>query len=398
MQRYGRFFVLVAAVFLFVQCGKDKGAGIQRELPYGRYVELQPVGLPAPPKGMIYQAWAFRLEKSGETYSAKFSSFQKFGWNGYAYKFTDPATGTDLGFKFKASPDTQNLFTINQTAFMRSDSLARVVEKLLRGQSATLSGAGRNLSGMVGFLLSVEPDGETGPDTATPASPFLAGVSNDSGIVTMGYPVDYLGPDLTPSYFLATPTDGLTTLCPCEFKDSLIIQNEARGIWFGQFDSNRVDLGRGAGQPDPVLSMLSENLLPGWKFGAWLQRGSDKPVHLGCFFRADSADLCNPYVYNPDSVFFFPGEDFFTNPPPGTLDGERGLLGAKLMVALEPDRPDDSTMFPMVVFQDTVPQTFVSDPDAGSNRHRNVQYNFQMQNRARFFPKMRLRILPEAGK
>ncbi len=398
MQRYVRFFVLVAALVLLVQCGKDKGAGIQKELPYGRYVELQPVGLPAPPEGMLYQAWTFRLEESGGAYSAKFNAFQKFGWNGYAYKFTDPATGADVGSIFKAGLDTQNLFTVNQTAFMRSDSLARVVEKLLRGQSVMLSGAGRNLSGMVGFLLSVEPAGETGADAAAPASPFLVGTSNDSGIVTMAYPIDYRGPDVAPSYFLASPSDSLIPLCPCEFNDSTIIQNEARGVWFGQFDTNRTELGRGAGRPDPVLTGLSRELLPGWKFVAWLQRGSNQPIHLGCFFRADSADLCNSYVFNPDLVFPFPGEDFFITPPPWVLDGDRGLLGAKLMVALEPDRPEDSAMFPVVVFQDTVPQTFASAPDPEGSRHRNVQYNFVMQNRARFFPKMRLRILPEAGK
>ena len=57
------------------------------------------------------------------------------------------------------------------------------------------------------------------------------------------------------------------------------------------------------------------------------------------------------------------------------------------MVTLEPDRPDDYTIFPMVVFQDTIPRTFVSNPDAEGNLHRNVQYNFLMQNRAAFSQK-----------
>ncbi|MGE5692534.1 MAG: hypothetical protein ACM3YF_02000 [Candidatus Zixiibacteriota bacterium] len=398
MQRYERFFILVVAIVLFVECGKNKGVGIQKELPYGQYVELQPADLPPPPVGMIYQAWVFWLEKSGDSYTAKFNSFQSFGWNGYAYKFTDPVTGADVGFRFKASPDGRNLFTENTTAYMRPDSLAKLMEQLLHGQSVILSGAARNLSGMVGFLLSVEPLGETGVDTTIPKSPFLVGISNDSGTVMMAYPIDYRGPDLKPTYFLASPSDSLIPLCPCEFNDSLILQNEARGVWLGQFDTNKTELGRGAGRPDPVLTGLSRALLPGWKFVAWLQRENGKPVHVGCFFRADSADLCNSYVFNPNFVFPFPGEDFFTNPPPGALDGDRGLLGAKLIVTLEPDRPEDSVMFPMVVFQDTIPQTFTSNPDIDGNRHRNVQYNFVMQNRARFFPKMGLRILSELKK
>ena len=398
MKRFVRFCVLILAVVPFVQCGQKKITNSQKTIPFGQYVQLQPDGLLPPPRGMVYQAWTFQLEESGGVYSAQFHPLRMFGWNDYAYKFTDPVTGEDVGYTFKAAAGTQNLFTNNPTAFMRADSLGKMVEKLLRGQAVVLSGAARNLSGLVGFLLSVEPEKETGPDTAFPASPFLVGVSNDSGIVTMTYPIDYRGPDLIPGYFLATPTDGLSTLCPCEFNDSTVIRDEARGVWLGEFDTTRVDLGKGAGHPDPVLVKLSQDLLPGWRFAAWLQRGSYQPARAGNFYRADSADLGNTYAANPDSVFPFPGEDFFTNPPPGVLDEKRGLLGCKLMITLEPARPDDSTMFPVVVFQDTLPQSFASRGDVGEASHRNLQYNFLMQNRARFFPKMQLRIRPETRK
>src|SRR5262245_2684424 len=152
MRQVVRLLAFVAAGFLFTQCGK-KTTETTNVLQYGTSVHLEPVDLPEPPAGMVYQAWFFRLEKIGLTYSAKYYSYRKMDWVGYPYRFTDPTTGADIGYNFKASPDDSNLFTPNLTTWVRADTIAMIVEQALRGQSVTLTGLEQNLSRMAGFLL-----------------------------------------------------------------------------------------------------------------------------------------------------------------------------------------------------------------------------------------------------
>ncbi len=120
MRRFFRLLAVGAAGFLLVQCGKGGGTGPKNGVMlYGTKVDLEPVDLPEPPAGMIYQSWIFRLQKSGINYSIKYYPFRKMGWVGYPYHFTDPTTGQDIGYTFTASPDTANLFTVNLTISVR---------------------------------------------------------------------------------------------------------------------------------------------------------------------------------------------------------------------------------------------------------------------------------------
>ncbi|MGH8003765.1 MAG: hypothetical protein ACRECJ_03465, partial [Limisphaerales bacterium] len=316
MRQFFRLLAIMAAGFLLVQCGKDNGTNVATEFPYGRSVKLDPVDLPEPPAGMVYQAWVFRLEKTGASYSAKYHPYRKMNWVGYPYRFTDPVTGDDIGYNFLASPDDSNLFTQNLTAWVRADTIAQIVEKLLRGQSVTLTGQSENLNRMAGFLFSLEPANETGPDTATPARPFLAAYSNDSGKFEMIHPYNYRHPDFFVQYFLASPTDTLYYLrCACNVTDSNQIRNEGKGIWFGFLDTLHFDRGRAEiARPDTVLRKLCRELMPGWQFEGWAEKGGQL-VSLGHFIRADSSDLANPYAFIEDSCFLVPGEDFLNNPP-----------------------------------------------------------------------------------
>ncbi|HLG94150.1 MAG TPA: hypothetical protein VI546_04880 [candidate division Zixibacteria bacterium] len=397
MRSWFRALAVVAAGFFFVQCGKKGPTDSNGRLLYGRTVVLQPVNLPEPPAGMVYQAWVFQLEKSGASYSAKYHPYRKMGWVGYPYHFTDPDTGGDIGYNFFASPDTANLFTPNLTVYVRADTIRQIVEKLLRGQSVTLSGQSQSLAGMIGFLFSLEPALETGPDTATPAHPFLAAYSNDTGKFEMIYPYDYRHPDFTVQYFMATPTDTLFYLkCACNVTDSNQIKNEGRGLWFGFLDTTKFDRSRlEIALPDTVLRKLCRDLLPGWQFEGWLERGGTR-VSLGHFTRGDTADSFNPYANIPDSAFLVPGEDFLVNPPAEFAPPLKAhLLGSILKITLEP-RPDtDPAQFPVVLFQDTIPSTYTT-PTLDQGPRGNLHLNFRSLNRARFFPKINVQIIPES--
>lgn len=380
------------AGFLLVQCGKDEPTQSNTTQQYGRTVQLDPDDLPEPPAGMLYQAWVVRLEKSGTTYSAKYHPFAKFGWRGYPFKFTHPITGTDLGRIFTASPDTTNLFTQNLTAFVRADTLRQIVEKLLRGQSVTLGGAAENLTKMVGFLLSLEPANEAGPDTATPAIPFLAAYSNDSGKFEMVYPYNYRHPDFFATFFLATPTDILFNIR--KETDPAHIANEHRGVWFGEIDTSRYDLGIRMTNPDTVLRKLARDLMPGWQFEGWIERNGTR-VSLGRFIRGDSADLANPYALVADSAFSVPGEDFLVNPPAEFANPATGVLNSTLFITLEPKPDNDPAMFPVILFRAFTPENDSAVRVAGGAIERNLHYNYVLENRARFFPRVRVRVIPE---
>ncbi len=272
------------------------------------------------------------------------------------------------------------------------------MDKLHPRQSVVLTGESKNLEKMVGFLFSLDPANETGPDTATPASPFLAAYSNDSGKFEMVYPYNYRLPDFVCGYFLASPTDTLYFLkCACNVTDSNQIRDEGRGVWLGFLDTLHYDLGRRMAKPDTVLRKLARELLPGWQFEGWLERGSTR-VSLGHFPRGDTSDQANPYAYSPDSVLFVPRNDFLVNPP-AEFDttpnpNKANLLGSVLRVTLEPRPDNDPAMFPLILFQDTIPRTFsTTTPDGVIS---NLHFNLKMQNRARFFPKIRVRVIPES--
>lgn len=394
MRQVFRILAIAAAGILLVQCGKD-GKITNGDGPdlYGRSVKLDPVDLPEPPAGMVYQAWLFRLEKSGATYSAKYYPYRKMGWVGYPYRFTDPTTGADIGYVFKASPDDSNLFTQNLTTWVRADTIAMIVEQALRGQSVTLTGQMENLNRMAGFLFSLEPALETGPDTATPARPFLAAYSNDSGKFEMLYPYNFRHPDFFVQYFLASPTDTLypiRTACNCT--DSGQIRNEARGIWFGFLDTLHFDRPRDSiARPDTVLRKLGRELMPGWQFESWAEKGGQL-VSMGHFTRGDSSDLANPYANIEDSCFLVPGEDFLDNPPSAF---SQNVLGARIMITLEPLPDPDPAQFPVIVFQDTVPST-TTLPDPVTGEQLGILHlNRETANRARFFPKIKMTVIPE---
>ncbi len=388
--RKSALLLALAAGFLFVQCGKDKVTDGQVENRYGVSVELQPSYLPVPPAGMNYQAWIFRLQKQPSgLYSAQYTPFARFGWNSYAYKFTHPVSDTDLGRIFRASPDTTNLFTQNLTAFVRADTIGQVVEKLLRGQSVSLSGQSQNLDKLVGFLLSIEPKSSS---PVVPSIPFLAAYSNDSGITDMIYPYNYRHPDFFVSYFMATPSDTLYNAK--KITDTLQYRNEHRGVWFGFIDTSRYDLGIRMVQPDTVLRKLARELMPGWQFEGWIERNGTR-VSLGHFQRGDSADLENPYAYIRDSVFSVPGEDFLINPPAEFSSVDKGVLNSTVMITLEPRPDNDPEMFPAILFRATTPARDSSIHNEGDPLGRNIHFNFDMENRARLFPKIKVRIIPE---
>ncbi|MCI0329626.1 MAG: hypothetical protein L0196_01545 [candidate division Zixibacteria bacterium] len=397
MRFLGKFLLIAAAGLFLAQCGKKETTAPAGEMGFGTKVQLDPVDLPEPPAGLVYQAWLFRIEPSGPGYSIKYFPYAKFNWVGYPYKFTDLNTGTDVGRTFQASPDGSNLFTVNLTGFMRADTLFETVQKFLRGDTVNLPGRQENLTQMMGFLFSLEPASETGPDTATPAIPFLAGYSNDSGKFDLVYPYNYRHPDFNANYVIATPSD--TLYLYYRESDTIHLRNEHVGVWFGVIDTSKYELGIRVIRSDTVLTKLARELLPGWQFQAWIERNGTR-VNLGHFVRGDSADLENPYCFQTDSLPACPGEDLIPrkNPPAEFADTAmvQGVLKSRLSITLEPRPDNDPEMFPLIVFRHDTPEKDSSNRDPGHpGIEKNIHFNWQMENRTRFFPRIRMQVIRE---
>jgi len=104
MRVFGRFLLVAAAGLLLAQCSKKETTQPPGQLAYGTKVKLDPVNLPEPPAGLVYQAWLVRLEKSGAGYSAKYFPFAKLGWAGYPYRFINLNTGGTPDIFLKPAP------------------------------------------------------------------------------------------------------------------------------------------------------------------------------------------------------------------------------------------------------------------------------------------------------
>lgn len=173
------------------------------------------------------------------------------------------------------------------------------------------------------FVLSIEPAGETGQATATPASTKLlvgdfSGNTANVSIATVGN----FNANNSGKFFLRSPTD------ETDGNNS----NDESGIWFGT-----------PGMP-PTAALNLPTLADGWKYEGWVVVDGVGPLSTGTFtsFGAadDNAGLASSFSGTENAGPPIPGEDFFNNAPNGftfPLD----IRGKKVVISVEP-YPDNS--------------------------------------------------------
>lgn len=173
------------------------------------------------------------------------------------------------------------------------------------------------------FVLSIEPEGETGEAALTPAdTKLLVGdFSDDSATLNTDIVGDFS--DATGRFFLRTPTD----------ETNGNNGNDQYGVWFGV-----------PGMP-PTPSLSLPTLPAGWVYEGWVI-GESGPLSTGTFadFNTpdDNADNDQLVSFSATSQAGpnIPGEDFFMNAPEGEMF-PLDVRGRTVVVSVEPV-PDDS--------------------------------------------------------
>lgn len=198
------------------------------------------------------------------------------------------------------SPVTTGVFSVNATG-----QLSQTAFEIDRQQ----------LQNAAAFILTIEPF----PDpTPAPSDVHLLGgdFTASTASLTIGHPAA-LNTNFSAAagkYILATPTTASST-------------DELSGLWF-------IDLASGS----PAAGLSIPALPPGWRYEGWALIGG-KPVTTGVFSGATGTDQAAPYS-GPSSTPPFPGEDFITNAPVGTVF-PTNLSGGLAVISVEPF-PDNS--------------------------------------------------------
>lgn len=198
------------------------------------------------------------------------------------------------------SPVTTGVFSVNATG-----QLSQTAFEIDRQQ----------LQNAAAFILTIEPF----PDpTPAPSDVHLLGgdFTASTASLTIGHPAA-LNTNFSAAagkYILATPTTASST-------------DELSGLWF-------IDLASGS----PAAGLSIPALPPGWRYEGWALIGG-KPVTTGVFSSATGTDQAAPYS-GPSSAPPFPGEDFITNAPVGTVF-PTNLSGGLAVISVEPF-PDNS--------------------------------------------------------
>lgn len=162
------------------------------------------------------------------------------------------------------------------------------------------------------FVLTIEPQTETGADIKNPTNVHILGgdIMNSTAMLSTQHSTA-LSTDFssaTAKYKLATPTNGNTT--------------PTQGIWF-------LDDSSGTAQAGLNLPALPA----GWKYEGWVVDGT--PLSTGTFLKASEADSDGAgSTAGNQAAPAFPGQDY-VNPA-------KDLVGKTAVISVEPD-PDNST-------------------------------------------------------
>jgi len=196
------------------------------------------------------------------------------------------------------------------------------------------------------FVLSIEPEGETGTAAATPSDTKLVvgDFVGNSASISIGTVGDFSSTVPSGVFFLRSPTD--------EAGDNN--GNDENGIWFGT---------PGA-PPSPAFTLPT--LEAGWKYEGWVVVDGVGPLTTGTFTSFDTLDdnagAGTSFGGTENTGPPIPGEDFFNNVPAGftfPLD----IRGRTVVISVEPS-PDNSPnpflLKPLVgtAGNDTAPTTY----------------------------------------
>ncbi|APZ47221.1 hypothetical protein BW723_13425 [Polaribacter reichenbachii] len=190
-----------------------------------------------------------------------------------------------------------------------------------------------NLNTATQFVLSIEPEGETGTAAATPAATkLLAGdfSGNSANVTSTGIVGDFS--NSWGKYILATPTDDDNS-------------NEESGIWFLDNSSGNAEVG---------LSLPT--LTDGWKYEGWVVLNGT-PVSTGTFLDPASADdnaATSPYKGSLNNGPAFPGEDYVMGSAAG-VDFPTDLKDATIVISVEPYPDNSAAPFTLKPLANVVP-------------------------------------------
>ncbi len=176
------------------------------------------------------------------------------------------------------------------------------------------------------FVLSIEPEGETGTAAATPADTKLVvgEFSGDTAPVSIGTVANFNALKPAGTFFLRAPTD--------EAVGAPNNGNDESGIWFGTPGT----------PPSPALTLPT--LEPGWKYEGWVVVDGVGPLSTGTFTAFDTVDdnagAAASFSGTERIGPSIPGEDFLNNAPDGFMF-PLDIRGRNVVISVEPF-PDDS--------------------------------------------------------
>lgn len=177
------------------------------------------------------------------------------------------------------------------------------------------------LSRATSYVLTIEPvaDLDSGPSNVhILAGDFLASAAEVKADLKIDHSAAFGNNFSTASgkFILATPTDGAATT------------NESSGIWW-------LDPSAGPG-PGLVLPELNS----AWRYEGWAVI-NNIPVSTGKFTSVDEADASAVFSATDAAAPSFPGEDFLKMAPDGLSFPLADLVGANIVISVEP-YPDNS--------------------------------------------------------
>ncbi|WP_010178789.1 anti-sigma factor [Aquimarina agarilytica] len=204
------------------------------------------------------------------------------------------------------------------------------------------------------YVLTIEPENETGEALAAPAPTKLFRADFDGNTAAISYKtinpgfadLEMTKSEISGKFFLRTPTDDADG----------VAKNDEAGVWFGT---------PGTMPPASSLELPVLAADSGWKYEGWVVKNG-VPYSTGTFSDPKAADdnaMTSKFKGTVNDGPPIPGEDFINNLMGTGFEGGADLRGATVVISLEPSPDNDPkpfTLKPMVgtAGQKTAPEAY----------------------------------------